>query len=288
MVKLRSFDAFPKLEDSYTIRGGSDSRPMTYVSLVFLTFFLYLVTSDWMGATPAQKFDVDKRIRDKLQVNFEITVKNPCADIGIYIQDDSDDRLFVNELVQSLQQTFEDGEWCTIGGVFDTNRVKGRLVISPRNPAAAFYGQRPFNTTHVINELSFGDYYPSMLNPLDQTLKVTKDGYSIAYFLSIVPTVYQVFGLTLDTNQYTVTEAEKDTHGTTLIPGIFFEYDFDPIQITIIGNRMPFFAWLCRVVNIIGGVVFAYKLIRRMSNKKKGYRSDRNAMGILDQPISKR
>lgn len=287
MVKLRSFDAFPKLEDSYLIRGSSDSRPMTYLSLVFLTFFLYLVTSDWMGAAPVQKFDIDKNIRDKLQVNFEITVKNPCQDIGIYIQDDSDDRLFVNELVQSLPQTYEDGEWCTIGGVFDTNRVRGRLVISPSNPAAAFFGQRPFNTTHVINELSFGEYYPSMLNPLDQTLKVTKAGHSVAYFLSIVPTVYEVFGLTLDTNQYTVTEAEKDTRGTSLIPGIFFEYDFDPIQITISGNRMPFFAWLCRVINIIGGIVFAFKLLRRMSKQKRGLNSDRSATGILDKPVTK-
>ncbi|KAL8841485.1 MAG: hypothetical protein Q9170_000868, partial [Blastenia crenularia] len=48
-----------------------------------------------------------------------------------------------------------------------------------------------FNFSHLINELSFGPLYPSLLNPLDRTYATTPDNfYKYQYYLSVVPTIY--------------------------------------------------------------------------------------------------
>ena len=50
-----------------------------------------------------------------------------------------------------------------------------------------------FNFSHVINELSFGPFYPSLVNPLDRTVNIaTAHFHKFQYFMSVVPTVYSV------------------------------------------------------------------------------------------------
>lgn len=48
-----------------------------------------------------------------------------------------------------------------------------------------------FNFSHIVNELSFGPHYPTLLNPLDSTISTTPHHfYKYQYYLSIVPTIY--------------------------------------------------------------------------------------------------
>ena len=50
-----------------------------------------------------------------------------------------------------------------------------------------------FNFSHVINELSFGPFYPSLVNPLDRTVNIAAAHFhKFQYFMSVVPTVYSV------------------------------------------------------------------------------------------------
>jgi endoplasmic reticulum-Golgi intermediate compartment protein 2 len=78
------------------------------------------------------------------------------------------------------------------------------------------------NFTHIIDEFSFGEYYPKIDNPLDFTSAQTDestlfswgeanetDMYRFQYFVSIVPTTYIVNDFNskiIDTFQYAVTE----------------------------------------------------------------------------------
>jgi hypothetical protein len=89
------------------------------------------------------------------------------------------------------------------------------------------YTKSEINFTHIIDEFSFGEYFPKIVNPLDGTTEATDDRispevlihidlYRFQYFLSIVPTVYIAddFGRKIiETNQYAVTEQSHPAAG---------------------------------------------------------------------------
>ena len=121
-----------------------------------------------------------------------------------------------------------------------------------------------FNFSHIINELSFGPFYPSLQNPLDRTFAIAdKNFYKYQYYLSVVPTVYtrspnpdpqNPTSSTIFTNQYAVTSQSHEVNDRT-IPGVFFKFDIEPILLTIREERGGFMALLVRVVNLVSGVL---------------------------------
>ncbi len=122
-----------------------------------------------------------------------------------------------------------------------------------------------FNFSHIISELSFGAFYPSLLNPLDQTYAESPSHFQkFQYFLSIVPTVYHVepstiFSLsspTIFTNQYAVT-SQNIIVGERNVPGIFFKYDIEPWLLTVEEMRASFLRFCVKIINVFSGVLVA-------------------------------
>jgi hypothetical protein len=120
-----------------------------------------------------------------------------------------------------------------------------------------------FNFSHIISELSFGPFLPSLVNPLDRTVNTAPTHfYKTQYFLSIVPTTYSVgypgeMGSTsIFTNQYAVTEQSQEIPDS-MIPGIFVKYDIEPILLNIVETRDSFFLFLIKVVNVLSGTLVA-------------------------------
>jgi hypothetical protein len=119
-----------------------------------------------------------------------------------------------------------------------------------------------FNFSHVVSELSFGPYYPSLINPLDRTINIAEPHfYKFQYFMSVVPTIYTVAGggattKTIFTNQYAVTEQSKEVSDRT-VPGLFFKYDIEPILLTIEERRDGILTFLIKVINVLSGVLVA-------------------------------
>jgi hypothetical protein len=114
-----------------------------------------------------------------------------------------------------------------------------------------------------VSELSFGQFYPSLLNPLDRTISTTPNHFhKFQYFLSIVPTIYTIdpstsYGSrTIFTNQYAVTE-QSHIVGERQVPGIFFKYDIEPMLLTVEENRDGFLRFVVKVVNVFSGVLVA-------------------------------
>lgn len=108
-----------------------------------------------------------------------------------------------------------------------------------------------------MSELSFGEFYPKLVNPLDWVLATTSENFlRYQYFLSLVPTHYHsTMSLrTLSTNQYSVTEQSKIVPYTG-VPGIFFKFDIEPVSLSITDSRTPILSFAVRIVNIIGGVM---------------------------------
>lgn len=119
-----------------------------------------------------------------------------------------------------------------------------------------------FNFSHIVNELSFGPFYPSLVNPLDRTVNAaTAHFHKFQYFMSIVPTVYTVghshaASNTIFTNQYAVTEQSHEVN-ERMVPGIFFKYDIEPILLTVEESRDGALTFLVKVINILSGVLVA-------------------------------
>lgn len=158
-----------------------------------------------------------------------------------------------------------EGNSCRIYGSLDVNKVQGDFHITARGHGYHEFGTHldhsAFNFSHVITELSFGDYYPSLLNPLDKTTSSTSENFQkYQYFLSIVPTVYSIDvsynKRIVITNQYAVTDQSQvvDSHS---IPGIFFKYDIEPMLLIIVERQDDFFQFLIKAVNIFSGVLVA-------------------------------
>ncbi|CAN6584020.1 unnamed protein product [Malus baccata var. baccata] len=129
----------------------------------------------------------------------------------------------------------EEGEGCNIYGFLEVNKI-----------------------SHTINRLSFGDYFPGVVNPLDG-VHWTQDNPSgmYQYFIKVVPTVYtDVSGHTIQSNQFSVTEHYRGTEMGNLqfLPGVFFFYDLSPIKVTFTEEHISFLHFLTNVCAIVGGV----------------------------------
>ncbi|KAI1327320.1 endoplasmic reticulum-golgi intermediate compartment protein 2 [Xylariaceae sp. FL0255] len=157
---------------------------------------------------------------------------------------------------------------CRIYGSLDLNKVQGDFHITARGHGYSEIGTQhldhsTFNFSHVVSELSFGPYYPSLVNPLDRTINTAETNFhKFQYFMSVVPTIYTVTGSgassskTIFTNQYAVTEQSQDV-GERAVPGLFFKYDIEPILLTIEERRDGILAFLVKIVNVLSGVLVA-------------------------------
>ncbi|KAK7750913.1 hypothetical protein SLS62_007176 [Diatrype stigma] len=151
---------------------------------------------------------------------------------------------------------------CRIFGSLDLNKVQGDFHITARGHGYAEFGEhldhKTFNFSHVVNELSFGPFYPSLVNPLDRTVNLASSNFhKFQYFLSVVPTVYSVAGgRTIFTNQYAVTEQSREIPDR-MVPGIFVKYDIEPIMLTVEERRDSALTFLVKAINVLSGVLVA-------------------------------
>lgn len=155
-----------------------------------------------------------------------------------------------------------------------------------------------FNFSHLITHLSFGPHYPSLLNPLSATLATTPHNFhKYQYYLSVVPTVYSTSSSALRrylslgsppslsndrslvvTNQYAVTSQSHEID-ERMIPGIFFKFDIEPVQLTVLEERRGLGVAMVRIINVVSGVLvgggWCYALsgwARGVAAKGKGMR----------------
>ncbi|KAI1662695.1 DUF1692-domain-containing protein [Daldinia decipiens] len=164
-----------------------------------------------------------------------------------------------------------EADSCRIYGSLDLNKVQGDFHITARghgysDPAVPSHlDHGAFNFSHVISELSFGPYYPSLVNPLDRTINIAEmHFFKFQYFMSVVPTIYSVqrgsgsapAERTIFTNQYAVTEQSKEIN-ERMVPGLFFKYDIEPILLHVEERRDGLITFAIKIVNILSGVLVA-------------------------------
>ncbi|CAN6606519.1 ER-derived vesicles protein Erv41p [Trichomonascus vanleenenianus] len=326
---LKTFDAFPKVSSTYSVkstRGGA----VTLVLGIVCTFLMWVQLATYIGGVEEQQFSVDSDVKRDLQINIDVTVNLPCWGLTANVYDASQDRLIASELLnfqgvtaldlshahkiseeknydsfysvlkrarrskfKKLRKEDPDGAACRIFGSIPVNRVRGDFHITAKG--YGYFDRRAIdpsslNFTHVIDEFSFGEFYPRIVNPLDDTKAIADSSMDIfQYFMSVVPTTYKSFttGRTVDTYQYAVKEQVSQVSTISrLVPGIFFKYDIEPIRLTITDERMPFVQFLVRLINIVGGLVvctgWLYKFVEHIIKRLSG-KSDNRTM--LDKGV---
>jgi hypothetical protein len=150
---------------------------------------------------------------------------------------------------------------CRIYGSLDLNKVQGDFHITARGHGYMEVGEHldhsNFNFSHIVSELSYGPFYPSLVNPLDRTVNLASANFhKFQYYLSVVPTIYSVGSKKIVTNQYAVTEQSKEISDNG-IPGIFVKYDIEPILLSVHESRDGIIAFLIKIINVVSGVLVA-------------------------------
>ncbi|KAJ2489386.1 hypothetical protein IWW47_005261 [Coemansia sp. RSA 2052] len=185
---------------------------------------------------------------------------------------------------------------CRIEGAVLVSKVAGLLHVTAHGHGhgGAYVPRHMLNFTHRIDELSFGPLYPSLVNPLDDTMHFASHPVAaFRYFISVVPTLYvDSTGRRLPTNQYAVNEyykVKEDADGKP--PGVFFEYNFESIAITIREHRGSLLVFLVRVCAAVSGFFVTIGLAHRVAASVLGTGQPRKGVqtGILDskQPPSR-
>lgn len=161
----------------------------------------------------------------------------------------------------------EEGEGCNMYGFLEVNKVAGNFHFAPGKSFQQSnvhvhdlltFQKDSYNISHKINRLTYGEYFPGVVNPLDGVTWTQQTPHGMyQYFIKVVPTVYtDVSGHTIQSNQFSVTEHFKgaDFGRFQSIPGVFFFYDLSPIKVTFTEQHVSFLHFLTNVCAIVGGV----------------------------------
>ncbi|CAF1174615.1 unnamed protein product [Adineta ricciae] len=171
-------------------------------------------------------------------------------------------------------------EGCRLHGHLEVNKVAGNFHIAPGHS----YQQQhvhvhslqnlrlnSLNTSHYIDDLTFGKRFPNQINPLVNTKHVTSSHDNGAvlfhYYVKVVPSTYVFLdGTELLTNQYSVTKHKKiiknifDASDQQL-PGTFFTYEISAIMVKFVEQKRSLARFLTSLCAIIGGVFTVSSLI---------------------------
>ncbi|KAJ1917561.1 ER-derived vesicles protein erv46 [Mycoemilia scoparia] len=162
-------------------------------------------------------------------------------------------------------------EGCRLKGYVSVNKVAGNFHIMTGDTIKqndvhfhALYDYMPqnFDFAHTINHLSFGASFKGQDNPLDGLKRDATAGTMFQYFVKVVSSeVRYLNGKVLKSNQYSVTEFERDTlseaheHGHNhKSPGFKVAYDISPMRVAYTEHKRTFGSFLTSVCAIVGGI----------------------------------
>ncbi|KAJ2065988.1 hypothetical protein GGH13_005895 [Coemansia sp. S155-1] len=304
---LYRYDAFQKVDRAYQARTSSGGV-LSILALLMVVVMLASETREYLRYQHTHSFTIDSEVQQKVQINIGLTVAMPCNFLRVDVLDASGTSENIHSSIttrpvsqhlkfagvqRSVNQAADlhvhdifaqankrrrkstvdgKGSACRIEGSVLVGKVSGLLHVTAHGHGhgGAYVPRHMLNFTHHIDELSFGPLYPSLVNPLDDTLHFAN--HSVAafrYFISVVPTLYiDPAGRRLPTNQYAVNEYYKaksdsaDADGKP--PGVFLEYSFESIAITIQEHRASFLVFLVRVCAAVSGFFVTIGLVHRL------------------------
>ena len=326
---IKAFDAFPKVEKSFRAERTTRGAILSIFLGISLFYLFVSEFTWYLGGYETHQFVVDKDIKDHLSINVDMTISMPCSEVEVHVQDVTGDIIMAGETlkkqsvgwsergshhldaahqaedVYDLQQVLRskkkkfkkgresiNGKACRVYGSMEVHHAAGDFHITAAG--VGYYANHQtfledMDFTHRIDELSFGDYYPNLINPLDGTHADSVNHFHrFQYFLNVVPTTYQSGRRKISTNQYAVTESSRytDQNAAQFFPGIFFKYEIEPVTLIIKDARMPFLQFLIKLLGITAGIVTSTNIAHKLMNTVYGKMRNsprRGGSSLLDQ-----
>ncbi|KAI8087053.1 endoplasmic reticulum vesicle transporter-domain-containing protein [Gilbertella persicaria] len=303
--RAAAIDAFPKTEDDNQQRSEKGGLLTVLVALC-LCFLALSEFSDYQKIYTNYKFIVDSTIDTKMQINIDVTIAMPCPSLMVHVVDATgqrtrltdalrlipaefstgtatrdkkvEDPRYIHEIIQAASgkkyshEVANDMGACRVYGSLNVNKVASNLHITSDGHGYARVAHTShdlLNFTHRIDEFSFGQFYPDLVNPLDNSMEISDSHFEVfQYAISVVPTTYIDYQKNvLLTNQYAVIDSHKTFQEGQTIPGIFFRYDIEPISVQISEARQQsFLHFIVRLCGIIGGSAVTVGALYRLCN----------------------
>ena len=153
---------------------------------------------------------------------------------------------------------------CRVEGHLHVSKVQGHMFIIPSHANDLLTAGElrqvatSLNVTHTIHWFSLGTPIQGQVSPFEERRGVmTTDTASMyQYFVNAIPTTY-IDGRGNVTNTYQVTETHHIRplqSGSSLMPGLYFVYEFSPLRSVIRETHLPFFELCTSLCAILGGV----------------------------------
>ncbi len=223
---FEKFDAFSKPKEEIQT-STKTTRSLSLAISLFLTLVVLAEVYSFIQPNYVQDFTVDTDLNTKndLKINLDTYIGMPCDDIAIDILDESDTLYRANgAFIKEVYDFFLDSEQgvehknyepaeaikkaykpakrdlkgerirgCRIHGTINLPKLSGNLHITPSGHlhSGRHANHDTMNLTHKIIDLSFGDSYPGLINPLNGVKKISKAHFwNYRYYIHIVPTTY--------------------------------------------------------------------------------------------------
>ncbi|PLW06448.1 hypothetical protein PCANC_21426 [Puccinia coronata f. sp. avenae] len=249
------------------------------------------INIDLTVAMPCHYLSVDIKdaIGDRMYMNLEFKKEGTTFDLGDAKRIDHSTSSTEVSAFQMLHasrrgtKAFDktrplvpDGPACRIYGNTRVKKVTGNLHITTLGHGYLSWehtDHKLMNLSHVITEFSFGQFFPKIVQPLDNSAELTDQPFHIfQYFISVVPTTYiDRLGRKLHTNQYSVTDMSRVIEHNEGIPGLFFKYDMEPMSLTLHERTTSLLQFLVRLAGMVGGIVvctgWTFRLVDRLVQK---------------------
>ncbi|EIE78685.1 hypothetical protein RO3G_03389 [Rhizopus delemar RA 99-880] len=174
--KAAAIDVFPKVEDDNqqrSERGG--------LLTLIVTFCLVLLTFNELS---------ECHYCHALSKQAEFSIGSATKYQAI------EDPKYINEIIRAANgksydhQIAKDMGACRIYGSLKVNKVASNLHITSDGHGYAsrvHTSHEVLNFTHRIDELSFGEFYPNLINPLDNSMEIAETHFEMfQYYLSVV------------------------------------------------------------------------------------------------------
>ncbi|XP_041015259.1 endoplasmic reticulum-Golgi intermediate compartment protein 3-like isoform X2 [Juglans microcarpa x Juglans regia] len=292
--KLRKLDAYPKVNEDFYSRTFSGGL-ITLVSFVLMLFLFFSELRLFLHTVSETKLVVDTSRGGTLHINFDVTFPAvPCSLLSLDAMDISGEQHLdirhdiVKKRIDAHGNVIEvrqDGigapkvekplqrhggrlehneEYC--GSCYGSETSDDDCCNSCEEVREAYRKKGWALTnmdmidqiTHRINKLSFGHYFPGLINPLDgvQWVHENPNG-AYQYFIKVVPAIFtDIRGRSIQSNQYSVTEhfRSADPGRSRSLAGVFFFYDISPVKVTFKEEHIPFLHFMTHICAIIGGI----------------------------------
>eukprot|EP01029_Cantina_marsupialis_P027945 TRINITY_DN774212_c0_g1_i1.p1 TRINITY_DN774212_c0_g1~~TRINITY_DN774212_c0_g1_i1.p1 ORF type:complete len:304 (-),score=69.71 TRINITY_DN774212_c0_g1_i1:412-1323(-) len=261
------------------------------ITALFLMVILFCTEfGHYISTNVRTTMTVDATDLDKIPVNFSIVFDSlKCVDTNIDIEDQAGTNEHLFPLVKKTpyvpqylldaepkkyaRVTTDNATGCRISGRVFISKVPGSIHVALGEHAApdsqrhqfSMSQLKQFNSTHTVEEFSIGDAYPGRIDPLTHERRVARGISQFQYFLKVVPTEFvPVSGDKMVSYQYGLTEHENKSDATSRrfpLPGVWFNYEFAPLQMNQIEYRRTIFQFITSVLAVLGGCFTVFGLL---------------------------